>query len=791
MNNYHFSRYAPKSSIDIGVFLCRCGGNISDTVDIEKLASSIDAKVVKDFENLCSMKCQKNIRDIILEEELDRVVIAACSPITHEKTFRNHIAPLNPYLLEIANIREHCSWVHSDKNKATEKAISLTNAAVERVQYARPLDAIVRKTKKSAAVIGGGISGITAALSLAKQGIEVHIIENKPTVGGNMIKIGKVFSPEKLAEECSLCLFNPLINEAVQHSNINIMTNSEIKSSERKAGNFNLLIERKPGHVNEDKCTACGNCADICPVEVPNEWNENLMTRKAIYKPFPQSVPDIYTIDDENCIKCGKCEKVCKMNAIDINMKGEIVPLNVGSIVIATGHKGFDLKKRPEYGYGRYDDVITQMELARIMGVNGPTDGKLLRPSNGKIPRRVVMVQCAGSRDEKPEGKRYCSKVCCMVSLKHASFIKHYYPDTEIVICYTDMRTPGMYENYFRHVQSKGIKLVRGRPGDITKKGENIIVRLEDTLRREPIEIETDMVVLSEAMEPSEGTLKVAETLNVGLTEDMFVKEKHSKIKPVATDIEGIYVCGTAQGPKDITESVSQANAAASKVSEMINGGLEVEPTIAVVDGRQCEMCGNCVDACKYKAIYIHNERISVDPVACNGCGMCISKCENNAIDIMGQTDAQIFAMIEGMLKERKEGERRILAFVDYIGYVAADNIGINRISYPESVRIIRVPSINRLMPKHILFAFENGADGIFLGEYPDEVLYSSIQEKVDEFKAALVKNSIDTDRLMYYKVYAPYFRGLANKLTEFDKQVGKALDKLEAVLYKASYKDL
>ena len=791
MNNNHFSRYAPKSSIDIGVFLCRCGGNISDTVDIERLKSSIDAKVVKDFENLCSLKCQKNIRDIILEEDLDRAVIAACSPITHEKTFRNHVAPLNPYLLEMANLREHCSWVHSDSDKATDKAISLTNAAVERVKYARPLDTIVRKTKKSAAVIGGGISGITAALSLAKQGVKVDLIEKKPSVGGNMIKIGKVFSPEKLAEECALCLFNPLINEAVQHDNINIITNAEVKSSERKAGNFNLLVEKKPRQVWADRCTACGNCAEVCPVDVPNEWNENLMMRKAIYKPFPQSVPDTYTIDEEHCIKCGNCEKVCNMNAINFSMKTEIIPLNVGSVVIATGHKGFDLKKRPEYGYTRYDDVISQMELARIMGVNGPTNGKLERPSNGEIPRRLVMIQCAGSRDEKPGGKRYCSKVCCMVALKHANFIRHYYPETEIIICYTDMRTPGMYENYFRYGQSNKIKLIRGRPGDVTRKNGNLIVRVEDTLRSEQLEIETDMIILSEAMEASDGTLEAAKLLNVGLTEDLFVKEKHSKIKPVNTDVEGIFVCGTAQGPKDITDSVSQANAAASKVSELMNGGLEIEPLIAEIDHSECKLCGACVDSCKYKAVYMYDERISVDPIACNGCGICIAKCKNNAIEIMGQTDSQIYSMISGMLKDKKDGERRILVFLDYIGYVAADNIGVNRISYPESVRIIRITSINRLMPKHILHAFENGADGVFLGEYPDNVIYPNIQEKVHEFKTQLIKNGIDPDRLMYYKVYAPYFRGLAKKFYEFDKQVSKSLDKLEAVLYKASSKDL
>ncbi len=789
--NSQFSRYAPKSSIDTGVFICRCGGNISDTVDIEKLKSSIDAKVVKEFENLCSIKCQNSIRNIIIEKNLDRVVIAACSPITHEKTFRNHINPLNPYLLEIANLREQCSWVHTDGDKATQKAISLTNAAVERVKYAQPLEAIVRKTKKSTAIIGGGISGITAALSLAKQGIKVYIIEEKPTVGGNMIKIGKVFSPEKLTEECALCLFNPLINEALQHENIEIITSAELKSSQRKAGNFNLLVEKKPSYVKEDKCTACGNCAEICPIDVPDEWNENLMYRKAIYKPFPQSVPDIYTIDEENCINCGSCVKVCSMNAIDLEMKREILPLTVGTIVIATGHKGFDLKKRPEYGYARYKDVITQMELARIMGVNGPTKGKLLAPSSGKIPKRVVMIQCAGSRDEKGEGKRYCSKICCMVALKHASFIKRYYPETEIVICYTDMRTPGMYENYFRYGQSRGIKLIRGRPGEITKKDEKMVVRVEDTLGDERLEIETDLVVLSEALGPSEGTLKIAEILNVGLTEDLFIKEKHSKIKPVNTDVEGIYVCGTAQGPKDITDSISQANAAAAKVSEIMNGGLEIDPVVAEVDYSRCKMCGTCIDSCKYKAIYQYDGRIAVDAMACNGCGICVSSCRYDALEIMGQTDSQIFAMISGMLKDKKDGEKRILAFLDYIGYVAADNMGINRINYPESFRIVKITSINRLMVKHILHAFENGADGIFLGEYPDDLMYPDIEKKVQEFKSELIKNGIDPDRLIYYKVYAPYFRGLATKFYEFEQKVNKSLDKFATVLSKAASKDI
>ena len=578
-----------KPDLKIGVFLCRCGGNISDTIDMEKLRSSVNAEVVEEFENLCSINGRKIIRDKIIQKNLDRVVVAACSPITHEKTFQNYVNPLNPYLLEMANIREQCSWVNPDNNTATEKAISLVNAAIEKVKYSQPLDPILRKTPKTAAVIGGGISGISASLSLARQGIKTCLIEEEPTIGGSMVKVGKLFSPEKLAEECAMCLLNPLVNEAVQHKNIKIMTNTTLKAAERRSGNFNLLIENKARKVMEDKCISCGSCAEVCPVEVEDSWNEGMTIRKAIYKPFPQAVPDIYTIDPENCKECGKCQDTCRMNAIDLSMEGEVIPMTVGSVVIATGHKTFDMSKRPEYSYGRHKDIVTQMELARIMGVNGPTKGKLLKPSDGQVPQRVVMIQCVGSRDEKPGGRKYCSKVCCMVAIKHANVIKQHYPDTDVIICYTDMRTPGMYEKYFKYAQSNEVRLIRGRPGEIEEKDGIFIVRLEDTLSREPMEIETDLVVLSTAMEPSEGTIEVSNILDVGLTEELFVKEKHSKIKPVATEVEGIYVCGTAQGPKDITDSIVQANAAAAKVSELINGGVELEPFVATIDTFQMQ----------------------------------------------------------------------------------------------------------------------------------------------------------------------------------------------------------
>ena len=763
---------SPKTDLRVGVFLCRCGGNISDIIDIEKLKSSINGDVVEEFENLCSLNGRKIIRDNVINKNLDRVVIAACSPITHEKTFQDYIKPLNPYLMDMANLREQCSWIHDDKKRATEKAKTLINASIEKVKQSHAVDPILCQTPETAAVIGGGISGISAALSLTKQGIKTYLIEKEPSIGGKMVKIGKVFSPVKLAEECGMCLINPIMNELIWHENIEIITNANVLSTERRAGNFNILLERKPRYVDDEKCISCGKCAKICHVEVPDSWNDELSNRKAIYKPFSQSYPDAYTIDMENCEKCGKCVKQCPMDAICLKGESEMIPLNAGSVIIATGHETLDPNLRPEYGYKRYEDVITQNELGRIMGVNGPTKGKLKMLSNGKVPRRVVMIQCVGSRDEKPDGHKYCSKVCCMVALKNANIIKHKYPDTDVIICYTDMRTPGMYEKYYKHGQESGIRLIRGRPGEVDKKGDSLVVRVEDTLQKKFTEIETDMVVLSTAIEPSEGTKEIAKIMDVGLTEDMFIKETHPKIKPVATDVKGAYVCGTAQGPKDITDSIMQANAAASKVAEIMNDGLEIEPFIAEIDNEKCNLCEDCIAICKYKSMSVKDDEIYIDPMSCSGCGKCLTVCRPNAINIHGNIDEKIFATISGMLKDKEEGEKRILVFLDQVGYTAADNIGVNRVDYPESIHIIKVHSVNRVMPKHIIYALKNGADGVFIGEYPGDLMYHEVEKKMNQIRKEIAANNMNPERLQFSNVYIPYFRGLADKFRKFDSKI-------------------
>lgn len=758
----------------IGVFLCHCGGNISDYVDLNEIEKNLSGNEeicsIKHHQNLCSLEGKKIIKDQILREDLDRVVISACSKITHGATFQKYIKPLNPYLYEMPNIREQCSWVTNDKNQATDKALSLINSAVESVKYNEPLKKIPTTVKNSVLVVGAGISGITTANSLAKQGMKVTLIEKRPAVGGAMIQVGKVFTPDKMSEDCAACLLNPVINEMVQNENITLLTNTVLEKSERHSGNFDVILRKKPDYVDTDKCTSCGKCTNVCPTYAPDEWNEGLNNRKAIYKPFPQAVPSTYTLDDESCIKCGACLNVCPTNAINLDAIDELISLTVGSVVIATGHQRYDTFKRPEYGHEFYEDVLSQMQLARLMGINGPTNGHLQVPSTGKTPERIVMIQCVGSRDQKPEGHKYCSKVCCMVALKNANLIKSHYPDTEIIICYTDIRTVGVYEKYYKYVQDNGIQLIRGRPGEVAREDDHMLVRLEDTITKEKLEIPTDLVVLSAALEASEGTINAAKTLGVPLTEDKFVKEKHPKMQPVATDIEGIFVCGTAQGPKDITDSIIQANTAATKISELVNGGLEVEPFIATINVKKCVLCGKCIENCRYQALSLNNNSIRVGPIACTGCGDCIITCPEEAISILGQSDEKLEANIKGLLKNKKDDEQVIIAFLDDIGNVSANNMGINRVECPSSVRIINVPFVNRVKYRHIKYALTHGADGVFLGEYPDNYKHDEIRENVKIMKKHLEEDGINPERLIIHSVFIPYFRGLARQFTEFDE---------------------
>jgi len=764
-----------------GVFLCCCGDNISSEIDFEKLKRSVCDEVlfIDETPYLCSNEGIEHVVEKIKSEKPEGIVIAACSPRMHEKRFRSCVetAGMNRYMVDFANIREQCAWVSKDADP-TVKAIDLLNSSINAVKNSISLEKIQFPVTKSAMVVGGGISGITAALSLAKHGIKVYLVEKSASIGGNMVKIGKVFSADTLSEECAMCSLGPLISEVGENPNIEVIPMAEVTGVKGHFGNFSASIKTEPRIVNIESCTSCGNCAEVCNVTIPDEFNSNLTLKNAAYKPFQGALPSSYSIDPNACIECGSCVVVCPANAINLESKSKDIELNVGAVVLATGYTELNPELMEEFGYNKIEGVITQMELARLLAVNGPTSGKLVSPLTGKKPRTIVMIQCVGSRDRKPGSIPHCSTVCCMTALKHSNYILNHHNGTEIYICYTDIRTPGTYENYYFETQKKGeksLRFIRGKVAQVKKLNKDVLVaRVEDTLGGGVTDIETDMVVLSAALMPSDTISGVQKATGVGLTEEKFVKEKNSKMDPTQTTVPGIFVSGTAKGAMDITESINMSRSAASRISELlIQDFMDIEPNFAVLDQDNCDQCLKCLNQCPSNAIYLDN-KVEVDPVACTGCGYCISLCERHALSLPLYTDQLIHARIDGALKMRNS---TILTFLDEkIAYVAADNMGSNRLNYPSDIRIIKVPSILRLEVKHLIYGFKRGAKGIFLGDgtanASGESLNEKLNEKLNELVEGISAEGIDPSRVYFYQAYLPHYKGLANKLKEFSKSL-------------------
>ena len=643
----------------IGVFICHCGLNIAGTVDVKKVAKLLSnySGVVcsTDYMYMCSDPGQDMIKKMVKEKKLDGVVVAACSPTMHETTFRNTIASvgLNPYKIEIANIREQCSWVHQDnKERATEKAVKIIKATVEKVKLNKPLAPLSVPITKRALVIGGGIAGIQASLDIADSGYEVILVEKNQSIGGHMLQLSETFP----TLDCPQCIATPKMVQVGQHPRIKLLAYSEVEEVSGYVGNFKVKIRRKASFVNWDKCTGCGLCMEKCPVRVPSEFNELLAKRKAIYTLFPQAVPNKPVIDSSNCLyftkgKCRVCEKNCSLKAIDFKQRDSLVEEKVGAIIVATG---FDLMNKAEigeYGYGKYKDVIDSLQVERLLAPAGPTEGIPYRPSDGKIPKEVVFIQCVGSRD--PEHYYpYCSKICCMYTVKQAMLYKHAVPDGQAYVFYMDIRCNGKgYEEFLqRGIEEDRILYLRGRVSKIFKDGDKIKVWGADTLTGRKIEISADLVVLAMAMVPSKGAKKLADKLRLATDDYGFLTEAHPKLRPVESLTAGYFLAGAAQAPKDIPETVAQASGAASKVDSLFSKDeLYHEPIIANVDEEVCAGCGICEVLCPYSAIEIDKQEkvAKINPALCEGCGTCCAACPSGALELKGFRRKQILSMIK------------------------------------------------------------------------------------------------------------------------------------------------
>ncbi|MEM3769774.1 MAG: CoB-CoM heterodisulfide reductase HdrA2 [Candidatus Bathyarchaeia archaeon] len=778
-----------REEIRVGVYVCHCGLNIAGSVDckeVAEFASTLPNVVLaRDYRYTCSDQGQELIKNDIREYRLNRVVVASCSPRLHEPTFRKvcEEAGLNKYLFEMANIREQCSWVHlHDRKAATQKAKDLVKMAVAKAALLKPASEIEVPIIRKALVIGGGVAGIQAALDLADTGYKVYLVEREPSIGGMMARIDKTFP----TMDCSICILAPKMSDVGHHPNIELLTNSEVIDVKGYIGNFRVKVLKKPRYVKED-CSACGECSKVCPMTAPNEFDAGLALRHAIYTPFAQAVPSTYIIDMNLCLNkdgvmvCDKCVKACERQAVDFTMKLETVELEVGTIIVATGADIFDPSNLPQYGYGKYLNVITSLEFERLINAGGPSGGRLIRPNDMKVPKRVAFIQCVGSRSNRT-GRTYCSNVCCMNTIKDGLLIKEHWPETEIYVFYVDIRAYGKgFEDLYKRAKKEGVIFIRGLPAEIIedKKTRNLWLIGENTLLKEPYKMNFDMVILSVGLEPRKDSEVIQRLLTLSRTQDGFFMEAHPKLRPVDAATGGIFFAGCAEAPKDIKDSVTQASAAAARAGIlMAKGKVTVEAITPILDVEKCKACGLCTKVCPYNAITLNKDlkRVEIVEAACGGCGTCAAECPSDALTQNHFTDEQIMAQIDAVTEH--DADKKIVAFCcNWCAYAGADFAGVSRMQYPPNVRIIRTMCSGRVAPKFVERAFARGAAAVLVaGCHPGDCHYINAnyhtQRRVERLWKKMEQNGLNKERLQLLWASAAEGERYASKIYEMQKIV-------------------
>jgi heterodisulfide reductase subunit A len=654
--------------VRIGFYVCHCGHNIASMVDCAAVAEyvgTLEGVVLsRDYKYMCSDPGQELIQADIREHGLNRVVVASCSPLLHERTFRTATEKggLNPFYFQMVNIREHDSWVHTDRGEATEKAKALARASIQRVAHHKALDTKRVEIHPDVLVVGGGIAGIHAALTLANAGKKVYLVEREASIGGHMAKFDKTFP----TLDCAACILTPKMSEVGSHPNITLWTYSEVTKTDGYVGNYTVLVKRKPRYVIEDACVGCLECIDACVYKTPkfeDEFNEGLGKRKPVFIPFPQATPQRVLIDPDTCLnlKTGKCKQTCveacaDRNAIDFTQKEKVEEIRVGTIIVSTGFKTFDAKRIPQYGYGTFPNVYTASEVERLVNASGPTAGEVVL-RDGKKPGAIGIIHCVGSRDKKTN--RWCSRVCCMYSMKLAHLL-HEHSGAEIYNFYIDIRTPGKgYEEFYDKLLEEGVHFIRGRVGEVTdwamtKEEEGkLVIRVEDTLAGMVRRIPVDMVVLSTGLQPQSDAQDVRRMFNMSCGGEGFFLERHPKLAPVNTFNDGIFIAGCCQGPRDIPDTVAQAGAAAAEAMALIDRGyVEQEPNTATVNAEECSGCKSCIPLCPYTAITFDEEgKVAViNEALCKGCGTCVASCPSGSILQNLFEDDEVFSEIDGVL---------------------------------------------------------------------------------------------------------------------------------------------